>query len=231
MRFWRKKHKKSKSAADEESTSSDSDETQEEPDTDENSSDTPASEQEGIKTETANGEENEITEPQGETVDDLSIEAESESEPDDTTETSITSTDSSVEETDLSETESDEPDVSDKNYEDTQSGVFIFGKKIEGRFQKVFFGILAITLIPPTFLFSIALLVCITLLIFPLITVIIIATFPATIFSFFILMAVLPVLFPAILIFLLITGKGRLSVFAEGKLLILKVFRWTLPTI
>lgn len=112
-----------------------------------------------------------------------------------------------------------------------QSGVFIFGCKIEGRFQKIFLTILAITLIPPTFLFSIALLICVCSLLFPLVTIIMIAFFPATIFSFFILMAALPVMFPAILIFLLITSKGKLSAFAEGKLLILKLYRWTLPTI
>lgn len=112
-----------------------------------------------------------------------------------------------------------------------QSGVFIFGRKIEGRFQKIFLAILAITLIPPTFLFSIALLICVCSLLFPLVTIIMIAFFPATIFSFFILMAALPVMFPAILIFLLITSKGKLSAFAEGKLLILKLYRWTLPTI
>ena len=226
MKFWKRKRKKSKSVADEKNTSTDNNETPVEPDTDEEGSDTSAPEQEGVEAETVNGEVVEDIKPQGEIGDDISTKADN--EPDDASETSITSTDSSVEETNLLETNED---VSDKDYEDEQSGVFIFGKKIDGGFRKILFGILAITLIPPTFLFSIALLVCVTLLIFPLITIIIIAAFPATIFSFFILMAVLPVLFPAILIFLLITNKGRLSAFEEGKLLVLKIFKWTLPTI
>ncbi|MGR3218568.1 MAG: hypothetical protein ACUZ8H_01955 [Candidatus Anammoxibacter sp.] len=239
MKFWRRKHKKPKSVPDEEnvseeSVSTDIDETQAEPDTEEDGSDT-ATGHESVDTETANGEEDEITEPQEGTEDDVSGNASedipenlsTENEQNDSAETSITKTGVSNEETDIAETTEDD----DEYYEDTQSGVFIFGKKIDGTFRKVIFAILAITLIPPTFLFSIALLVCVALLIFPLITVILIATFPATIFSFFILMAVLPVAFPAILIFLLITGKGKLSAFAEGKLLVLKLFKWTLPTI
>ena len=119
----------------------------------------------------------------------------------------------------------------EKDFQDEETGVFIFGSKIDGSIKKLFFTICAITLVPPTFLFGIALLACIFLLLFPLVIVIVMAAFPATLFSFFILMAILPVLFPAVFIFLLMTGKGKLSAFAEGKLLVLKLYRWTIPTI
>lgn len=112
-----------------------------------------------------------------------------------------------------------------------ESGVFVFGKKIEGRIRKVFFTALAIGFLPPTFIFGVALLICIFLLLFPLATMLLLASFPTIIFSLLILFAVLPVVFPFIIIFLLFTGKGKLSVFSEGKLLAIKLFRWTLPTI
>lgn len=112
---------------------------------------------------------------------------------------------------------------------DVPSGVYIFGRKIEGKFTKFMFGLWAIFLMPPTFLFCIALLMCVFLLIYPLLTLIVFAVFPTIIFSILICLAVVPVVFPFIVIFLLFSGKGILSLFSEGKLFFLKFFRWTLP--
>lgn len=110
------------------------------------------------------------------------------------------------------------------------SGVFIFGKKIEGRFGKLFFGALTIGLLPPTFIFGVALLICIFLLLFPLIAMLLLVAFPTVIFSLLILFAALPVVFPFLIIFLLFTDKGKFAIFSEGKTLILKLFHWTFPT-
>lgn len=113
----------------------------------------------------------------------------------------------------------------------TKEGVFLFGSKIEGKFSKVLFSLFAIILLPPTFLFGIALLVCVFMLLYPLIAFIAFAIFPTVVLSLFILMALLPVLFPLAIIFLLITGKGKMSIYSEGKFLLLKLFNWNLPSI
>ena len=115
--------------------------------------------------------------------------------------------------------------------EPLESGVLLFGYKVEGMFQKLFLGVVAVTLIPPTFLFTIALLLCVFLLLFPIVAIVTLAALPAIVLAFFIVMATLPVLFPALLIFMLITEDGTLSAFDRGKLLILKLHKWTLPTI
>lgn len=111
------------------------------------------------------------------------------------------------------------------------SGVFIFGKKIEGRIGKLFFGALTIGLLPPTFIFGVALLICIFLLLFPLIAMLLLVVFPTAIFSLLILFVALPVVFPFLIIFLLFTDRGKLSLFSEGKTLALKLFHWTFPTV
>lgn len=235
MRFWGKKGKKSKPVDDKETRPTDNDEIKTQAAA-EDSSGSATSAEDDVKTETISDEIKESDEtagPKEETKEDISVD--SKSKTDGSIEATIQEAVDSFEE--VKPVESEETIVEaekdqQEEYDDyADSGVFIFGKKIEGQFQKVFYTILTITLIPPTFLFGIALLVCIFLLLFPLVTIIMIAVFPATIFSFFILMAVLPAIFPAILIFLLITEKGKLSAFAEGKLLILKLYRWTLPTI
>ncbi len=115
--------------------------------------------------------------------------------------------------------------------EDPNSGVFIFGNKVEGKFKKVMLSLLAISLIPPTFLFGIALLMCVFLLLYPLMAFLVLAIFPTVVCSMFVLLALVPVLLPLVIIFLLITGKGKLSLYDEGKLVVLKFAKWAMPTI
>lgn len=230
MKFWKKKGKKSKSTDDKEAKSTESDEIKAQPET-EDSSNSSISALEDAKTDKVNESDGTVT-LQEKTKGDISVETESKE--DDSTEATISETVDTVEETEPIETgaSAETQKTVQEEYDDYESsGVFIFSTKIAGRFQKVFLATLAIIFIPPTFLFSIALLLCVFLLLFPLVAIIIIAVFPATVFSFFIIMAAMPVLFPAILIFILITGNGKLSAFAEGKLLVLKLYRWTLPTI
>lgn len=228
MKFWKiKRKKKSKSKAAKDTTHKDNDKLKTEAETEENSSASVGvledGKKEAIHVEITKSDTSELLQKEIQ----ADVSGDTGPKKDDTIDAALPETAKSTDET-------KHPTAKKKKErypQDEESGVFIFGNKINGNIKKLFFALCAITLAPPTFLFVIALLTCILLLLFPLVIVVVMAAFPATVFSFFILMAVLPVLFPAVFIFLLITGKGKLSAFAEGKLLVLRLYRWTLPTI
>ena len=108
--------------------------------------------------------------------------------------------------------------------EDMSGGVILYGKKINGFFKKSFWGLLTIFVFPPILTFALSILVIISMLIFPLLGIILVATIPVVLVTLFIFVVALPVLFPLLVIFLLITGKGRLLIGSEGKWFGLEMF-------
>ncbi len=99
-----------------------------------------------------------------------------------------------------------------KEETEPESGVIIFDRKIKGVLGKFYTGLFSIILLPPLLLFAAALAIGIALLIFPLATIALLSTFPVILFSLVILGIALPVGGPIIIIYLLITEKGKLSI-------------------
>ncbi|OQY99846.1 MAG: hypothetical protein B6D35_08370 [Candidatus Brocadia sp. UTAMX2] len=96
-------------------------------------------------------------------------------------------------------------------------GVFVFDKKISGFFGKGFWGLLSVFIFPPVLVFALSLLVIVCMLVFPLLTLVLLALIPAVFVTLSVLIIALPVLFPLLILFLLITGKGKLLLGSEGK--------------
>ncbi len=105
------------------------------------------------------------------------------------------------------------------------SGVIIFDRKIKGVLGKFYTGLFSIILLPPLLLFAAALAIGIALLIFPLATIALFSTFPVILFSLIILVIALPVGGPIIIIYLLMTEKGKLSIWPRDGIMKLHFFR------
>lgn len=105
-----------------------------------------------------------------------------------------------------------------------ESGVIIFDKKIEGFLGKFYTGLFSIILLPPLLLFTAALAIGIALLIFPLASIALLSTFPVILFSLIILTIALPVGGPIIIIYLLMTEKGKLSIWPRDAIIRLHFF-------
>ncbi|HLG30761.1 MAG TPA: hypothetical protein VI387_11170 [Candidatus Brocadiales bacterium] len=106
-----------------------------------------------------------------------------------------------------------------------ESGVIIFDRKIKGVLGKFYTGLFSIILLPPLLLFAAALAIGIALLIFPLATIALFSTFPVILFSLIILVIALPVGGPIIIIYLLMTEKGKLSIWPRDGIMKLHFFR------
>ncbi|HHT9126258.1 MAG TPA: hypothetical protein ACFYD6_10635 [Candidatus Brocadiia bacterium] len=105
------------------------------------------------------------------------------------------------------------------------SGVIIFDRKIDGVLSKFYTGLFSIILLPPLLLFAAALAIGVALLIFPLASIALLSTFPVILFSLVILGIALPVGGPIIIIYLLITEKGKLSIWPSNGIIRLRFFK------
>lgn len=106
--------------------------------------------------------------------------------------------------------------IDEEEEEETENGVFIFDRKVEGFLGKFYTGLFSIILLPPLLLFAAALAIGVALLIFPLASIALLSTFPLILFSLLILVISLPVGGPIIIIYLLMTEKGKLSIWPRG---------------
>lgn len=106
-----------------------------------------------------------------------------------------------------------------------ESGVIIFDTKIKGVLSKFYTGLFSIILLPPLLLFAAALAIGVALLIFPLASIALLSTFPVILFSLIILVITLPVGGPLIIIYLLITEKGKLSIWPKDAIIKLRFFK------
>lgn len=102
--------------------------------------------------------------------------------------------------------------------EEHPRGVFIFGRKVEGRFKKVLTALFSIFLFPPIILFSLVIIATVGLLAYPFMLLAICMFFIAT-----------PVILPFITIIVLITGKGTVHFGLKNKKFGIKVLGITLP--
>lgn len=106
-----------------------------------------------------------------------------------------------------------------------KSGVIIFDRKIKGFLGKFYTGLFSIILLPPLLFFLAALAIGIALLLFPLASIALLSTFPLILFSLIILVVALPVGGPIIIIYLLVTEKGKLSIWTSNGIIRLRFFR------
>ncbi|MCR4290626.1 MAG: hypothetical protein NUV86_10255, partial [Candidatus Scalindua sp.] len=109
--------------------------------------------------------------------------------------------------------------------EDSSSGVFIFGEKIESRFKKFATAMFSIFLLPPVIVFGLSVITIVVLIVFPLISIVL----PITLLSLCILFILLPVVLPLLTIIALITGKGKVQFGLENKKFAIKVLGITIP--
>ena len=109
--------------------------------------------------------------------------------------------------------------------EDSSSGVFIFGNRIESRFKKFMTAMFSIFLLPPVIVFGLSVITIVVLIAFPLISIVL----PITLLSLCILFILLPVVLPLLTIIALITGKGKVQFGLENKRFAIKVLGITIP--
>jgi len=109
--------------------------------------------------------------------------------------------------------------------EDSSSGVFIFGEKVESRFKKFVTAMFSIFLLPPVIVFGLSVITIVVLIAFPLISIVL----PITLLSLCILFILLPVVLPLLTIIALITGKGKVQFGLENKKFAIKVLGITIP--
>ena len=102
--------------------------------------------------------------------------------------------------------------------EDSSSGVFIFGKKVESRFKKFMTALFSIFLLPPVVVFGLL-----------ITTIVVIIILPITLLSLCILFIALPVVIPFLTVISLITGKGNVHLGLKNKKFAIKVLGITLP--
>ncbi len=114
--------------------------------------------------------------------------------------------------------------LSEEELLEPDTGVIIFDRKVEGFLGKFYTGLFSIILLPPLLLFAAALAIGVALLIFPLASIALLSTFPVILFSLFILVITLPVGGPIIIIYLLMTERGKLSIWPRDAIIKLRFF-------
>lgn len=105
------------------------------------------------------------------------------------------------------------------------SGIFIFGKRIEGRFTKFITALFSIFILPPVILFGLLVITSIVLIAFPLISI----ALPIALLSLCILLIALPVVIPFLTVISLIAGKGSIHFGLKNKKFAIKVLGVTFP--
>lgn len=102
--------------------------------------------------------------------------------------------------------------------EDPPSGVFIFGKKVEGRFKKFLTALFSIFLFPPIIIFGLVVIASVGLF-----------AYPFMLLALCMLLIAMPVILPFITIIVLISGKGKVCFGLKNKKFALKVLGLTFP--
>ena len=102
--------------------------------------------------------------------------------------------------------------------EDPPSGVFIFGKKVEGRFKKFLTALFSIFLLPPITIFGLLVIASVGLF-----------AYPFMLLAFCMLLIAMPVFLPFITIIVLISGKGKVYFGLKNKKFALKILGLTFP--
>ena len=105
------------------------------------------------------------------------------------------------------------------------SGIFIFGKRVEGRFTKFITALFSIFILPPVVLFGLLVITSVVLIAFPLISI----ALPVTLLSLCILLIALPVVIPFLTVISLIAGKGTIHFGLKNKKFAIKVLGITFP--
>lgn len=105
------------------------------------------------------------------------------------------------------------------------SGIFIFGKRIEGRFTKFITALFSIFILPPVVLFGLLVITSVVLIAFPLISI----ALPIALLSLCILLIALPVVIPFLTVISLIAGKGSIHFGLKNKKFAIKVLGVTFP--
>ncbi len=97
--------------------------------------------------------------------------------------------------------------------EESPGGVFISDRKIKGGFKKFGISILSISFLPWILSFGIAIVACVSLIVFP----VALSLFPMFLVTLFVLAIVAPIVLPLLIIYLLVTERGRLLINSQGK--------------
>ena len=105
------------------------------------------------------------------------------------------------------------------------SGIFIFGKRVEGRFTEFITALFSIFILPPVVLFGLLVITSVVLIAFPLISI----ALPITLLSLCILLIALPVVIPFLTVISLIAGKGTIHFGLKNKKFAIKVLGITFP--
>lgn len=96
---------------------------------------------------------------------------------------------------------------------ESPGGVFISDKKIRGGFKKFGISLLSLFLLPWILSFGIAIVACVSLIVFPVAP----SLFPIFLVALFVLAIVAPVVMPLLIIYFLVTERGKLLINSEGK--------------
>lgn len=102
--------------------------------------------------------------------------------------------------------------------EDPPSGVFIFGKKVEGRFKKFLTALFSIFLLPPIIIFGLVVIASVGLI-----------AYPFMLLALCMLLIAMPVILPFIIIIVLISGKGKVYFGLKNKKFAFKILGLTFP--